>query len=54
LRGAEARVPVADLCQKVGISEAIFNVWKKKYGKLTTSELPKMRQVRVRGRLSSA
>jgi putative transposase len=45
LREAEAGVPVADLCRKLGISEATFYVWKKKYGELTTSELRKMRQM---------
>ncbi len=43
LREAEAGVPVAALCRKLGISEATFYVWKKKYGELTTSELRKMR-----------
>ena len=45
LREAEAGVPVADLCRKLGISEATFYVWKKRYGELTTSELRKMRQM---------
>jgi putative transposase len=45
LREVEAGVPVADLCRKLGISEATFYVWKKKYGELSTSELRKMRQL---------
>jgi len=45
LREADAGVPVSDLCRKLGISEATFYVWKKKYGELTTSELRKMRQL---------
>ena len=45
LREVESGVPVADLCRKLGISEATFYVWKKKYGELSTSELRKMRQL---------
>lgn len=42
LREAEAGAPGADLCRKLGIREATFCVWKKKYGELTTNELRKM------------
>jgi len=45
LREVEPGIPVADLCRKVGISEATFYVWKKKCGELSTSELRKMRQL---------
>jgi len=34
LRQAEAGTPVADVCRQLGVSEATFYVWKKKYGKL--------------------
>jgi putative transposase len=34
LRQAESGTAVADVCRQLGISEAIFYVWKKKYGSL--------------------
>ena len=34
LRQAEAGTPVADVCRQIGIAEATFYVWKKKYGGL--------------------
>jgi transposase-like protein len=35
LREAEAGVPIADLCRKLGISEATLYICKKKYGART-------------------
>ena len=32
LRQAEAGTPVGDVCRQMGIAEATFYVWKKKYG----------------------
>ena len=32
LRQAEGGTPVADVCRQMGVSEASFYVWKKKYG----------------------
>ncbi len=32
LRQAEAGSPVGDVCRQMGVSEATFYVWKKKYG----------------------
>jgi transposase-like protein len=32
LRQAESSTPVADVCRQLGVSEASFYVWKKKYG----------------------
>ena len=32
LRQAEAGTPVGDVCRQLGIAEATFYVWKKKYG----------------------
>ena len=46
LRQAEGGTPVADVCRQMGVSEASFYVWKKKYGKLGLSELREMRQLR--------
>ena len=45
LRQGEARTPVADVCRGLGISEATFYVWKKKYASLGVSELRKLRQL---------
>ena len=45
LRQGEAGTPVADVCRQMGISEATFYVWKKKYGNLGVTELRQMRQL---------
>ena len=45
LRQVEAGTPVADVCRQMGISEATFYVWKKKYGNLKVTELRQMRQL---------
>jgi putative transposase len=45
LRQAEAGTPVADVCRQMGISEATFYVWKKKYGNLGVTELRQLRQL---------
>ena len=45
LRQAEAGTPVGDVCRQVGIAEATFYVWKKKYGQLGVTELRKMRML---------
>ncbi len=45
LRQAEAGTPVLDVCRSIGISEATFYVWKKKYASLGVSELRKLRQL---------
>ena len=34
LRLAESGTPVADVCRQMGIAEARFYLWKKKYGSL--------------------
>ena len=46
LRQAEGGTPVADVCRQMGVSEASFYVWKKKYGKLGLTELKELRQLR--------
>ncbi len=43
LRQAEAGTPVADVCRQLGVSEATFYVWKKKYANLGVAELKKLR-----------
>jgi putative transposase len=45
LRQAESGTPVADVCRGVGISEATFYVWKKKYASLGVTELRKLKQL---------
>jgi putative transposase len=45
LRQAEGGTPVADVCRQLGVSEATFYVWKKKYGHLGASELRRLRQL---------
>lgn len=46
LRQAESGTPVADVCRQMGVSEASFHVWKKKYGKLGLTEIRELRQLR--------
>ena len=41
----ETGVTVAEVCRKMGISEATFYAWKKKYGGLGTAELRRLRQL---------
>jgi putative transposase len=45
LRQAETGVRVGEVCRKMGISEATFYNWKKKYGGLGVSELRRLRQL---------
>lgn len=45
LRQAEAGTPVMDVCRGLGISEATFYIWKKKYGDLGASEVRRLRQL---------
>ena len=46
LRQAEGGAPVADVCRQMGVSEASFYVWKKKYGQLGITEIRELRQLR--------
>ena len=45
LRQVEAGTPVPDICRQLGVSEATFYVWKKKYAHLGVSELRRLRQL---------
>jgi len=45
IRQAEAGTPVGDLCRQLGVSDATFYIWKKKYAHLGVSELRRLRQV---------
>ena len=46
LRQAESVTAVADVCRQLGIAEATYYVWKKKYGHLGATELRELRQLR--------
>ena len=45
LRQADGGTPVPDVCRQLGVSEATFYVWKKKYAHLGVSELRRLRQL---------
>ena len=45
LRQAESGTPVGDVCRQIGVSEATFYVWKKKFAHLGVSELRRLRQL---------
>lgn len=45
LRQAEGGTPVADVCRQLGVAEATFYAWKKKYAHLGVSELRRLRQL---------
>ena len=45
LKQAENGVKVEEVCRKLGISDATFYNWKKKYGTLGVSELKKLKQL---------
>jgi putative transposase len=42
VRLAESGTPVTDVCRQIGISEATFYAWKRKYADLGVSELHKL------------
>ena len=46
LRQAETGTPVDDITRKLGISEATFYVWRKRFGTLGTPEIRELRQLR--------
>jgi putative transposase len=45
LKQAESCLSVEEVCRKMGISEATFYNWRKKYGGLGPSELRRLRQL---------
>ena len=45
LRQVESGTPVGDVCRQLGVSEATFYTWKKKYAHLGVSELRRLRQL---------
>lgn len=45
LRQVEAGTPPADVCRQLGVSEATFYIWKKKYAHLGVGELRRLRSL---------
>jgi putative transposase len=45
LRLADSGTAVVDVCRQIGVSEATFYTWKKKYADLGVSELRKLKQI---------
>lgn len=45
LKQAELGTPVAEVCRKMGISDATFYNWRTKYGRLSPSELRRLKQL---------
>ena len=45
IRQAEAGTPIGDLCRQLGVSDATFYAWKKKYAHLGVSERRRLRQL---------
>jgi len=45
LRQAESGMPVSDVCRQMGVSEATFYIWKKKYANLGVTELRRLKQL---------
>lgn len=45
LKQAELGTPIEEVCRKMGISDATFYNWKKKYGGLGPSEVRRLKQL---------
>jgi putative transposase len=50
LRQAEAGTAVMEVCRKLGVSEATFYVWKKKYAGMGGPELKRLKQLEEENR----
>lgn len=50
LTQAELGISVEDVCSKMGIGDAMFYVWRKKYAGVGTSELRRLRQLEEENR----
>jgi putative transposase len=46
LRQVEAGARVAEICRKVGVSQATYYLWKRQYAGVGVSELRELRQLR--------
>ncbi|MCT9810930.1 transposase [Acidovorax sp. Be4] len=45
LRLADSGTPVVDMCRQIGISEAAYHTWKKKFGDLGVTELKRLKML---------
>ena len=45
LKQAELGTPIEEVCRKMGVSDATFYNWRKKYGGLGPSELRRLKQL---------
>lgn len=50
LKQAELGISVEEVCREMGISDATFYVWRKKYGGVGPSELRRLRQLEEENR----
>ena len=50
LRQAERGTTVEEICRKMGISQATFYAWRKKFGGLGVAELRRLRQLEEENR----
>jgi putative transposase len=50
LRQAESGVPIEEIIRKMGISEATFYRWKKKFGGLGVAEIRRLKQLEEENR----
>jgi putative transposase len=50
LKRVEGGVVVGEVCRELGITEATFYRWKKKFGGISSSELRELRQLRDENR----
>ena len=50
LKQAETGASVEEVCRKIGISQATFYAWRKKFGGLGVSELRRLRQLEEENR----
>lgn len=46
LQQVEAGAKVAEVCRKMGVSQATFYTWRKQFGGLSLTELRELRQLR--------
>ena len=54
LHEGESGTKVAEICRRIGISQATYFLWKKKYAKLGLSEIRELRHCVMRTRGLSA
>jgi len=50
LKQAESGITIDEICRKLGVSQATFYHWKKRYGGLMPSEVRRLRQLEEENR----